>query len=36
MKTRMQNLTSAEFEAVLHPAFEEYEITLIIVEGIWG
>eukprot|EP00586_Coscinodiscus_wailesii_P022100 CAMPEP_0172500936 /NCGR_PEP_ID=MMETSP1066-20121228/144275_1 /TAXON_ID=671091 /ORGANISM="Coscinodiscus wailesii, Strain CCMP2513" /LENGTH=400 /DNA_ID=CAMNT_0013275439 /DNA_START=242 /DNA_END=1444 /DNA_ORIENTATION=- len=36
IKTRMQNLTSAEFEAVLHPAFEEDEITLIIVGGILG
>lgn len=33
---RMAALTSEEFEGVLHPAFEEDEILLIIVGGVLG
>lgn len=36
MKTRLAALTSDEFEGVLHPAFEEDEITLIAVGGVLG
>jgi uncharacterized membrane protein YheB (UPF0754 family) len=36
MKTKMQALSPAEFEGVLHPAFEEDEIQLIIVGAILG
>ena len=32
----MKNLTSAEFEGVLHPVFEEDELKLIIVGGVLG
>lgn len=36
MKTKMMGLTPAEFEGVLHPAFEEDEIILIVLGGILG
>lgn len=36
MRRKMQNLNSAEFEGVLHPAFEEDEILLILVGGVLG
>ena len=36
IKTKMQNLSSIEFEGVLHPAFEEDEIILIIIGGVLG
>jgi hypothetical protein len=32
----MQKLSYAEFEGVLHPAFEEDEILLILVGGLLG
>jgi len=32
----MRGLTSAEFEGVLHPVFEEDEFTLILVGGFLG
>jgi uncharacterized membrane protein YheB (UPF0754 family) len=34
--TKMQELSASEFEGVLHPAFEEDEIQLIILGGILG
>lgn len=36
IRSKMQSLSSAEFEGVLHPAFEEDEIILIIVGGVLG
>lgn len=36
IRTKMQNLSSIEFEGVLHPAFEEDEIILIIIGGVLG
>jgi uncharacterized membrane protein YheB (UPF0754 family) len=36
IRTKMQGLPPAEFEGVLHPAFEEDEITLIALGGILG
>lgn len=36
MRDRMQQLSYIEFESVLHPAFEEDEILLIMVGGILG
>jgi uncharacterized membrane protein YheB (UPF0754 family) len=36
VRIRMQKLTPAEFEGVLHPAFEEDEIQLILLGGILG
>merc|ERR1719469_327256 len=36
IKTKIQKLSYVEFEGVLHPAFEEDEIILIIVGGILG
>lgn len=36
IRESMQNLSSSEFEAVLHPAFEEDEMTLIFVGGVLG
>lgn len=36
MKTKMKALSPAEFEGVLHPAFEEDEIQLIILGGVLG
>lgn len=36
MRTKMEALGSSEFEGVLHPAFEEDEIQLIILGGILG
>lgn len=36
IRTRMQALPPEEFEAVLHPAFEEDEMTLIFVGGVLG
>eukprot|EP00559_Dactyliosolen_fragilissimus_P004343 CAMPEP_0184869214 /NCGR_PEP_ID=MMETSP0580-20130426/33386_1 /TAXON_ID=1118495 /ORGANISM="Dactyliosolen fragilissimus" /LENGTH=381 /DNA_ID=CAMNT_0027370563 /DNA_START=150 /DNA_END=1295 /DNA_ORIENTATION=+ len=36
MRTKMQALSSINFEGVLHPAFEEDEITLIMVGGFLG
>jgi len=36
IRERMQKLSYAEFEGVLHPAFEEDEILLILVGGILG
>lgn len=36
MATKMRELTPAEFEGVLRPAFEEDELTLIILGGILG
>jgi uncharacterized membrane protein YheB (UPF0754 family) len=36
IRDRMQALSAAEFEGVLHPAFEEDEIQLIILGGILG
>jgi uncharacterized membrane protein YheB (UPF0754 family) len=32
----MQELPSEEFEGVLHPAFQEDEITLIFLGGVLG
>ena len=34
--TKMSEISSAEFEGVLHPAFEEDEIQLILLGGILG
>ena len=36
LRTRMQAMTSEKFERVLHPIFEEDELTLIIAGGILG
>eukprot|EP00568_Trieres_chinensis_P014596 CAMPEP_0183329326 /NCGR_PEP_ID=MMETSP0160_2-20130417/84737_1 /TAXON_ID=2839 ORGANISM="Odontella Sinensis, Strain Grunow 1884" /NCGR_SAMPLE_ID=MMETSP0160_2 /ASSEMBLY_ACC=CAM_ASM_000250 /LENGTH=409 /DNA_ID=CAMNT_0025497515 /DNA_START=34 /DNA_END=1263 /DNA_ORIENTATION=+ len=36
IREKMQELSPAEFEGVLHPAFEEDEITLIFVGGVLG
>jgi uncharacterized membrane protein YheB (UPF0754 family) len=36
IRERMQKLSYPEFEGVLHPAFEEDEILLILVGGILG
>ena len=36
MRTKMKSLSPAEFEGVLHPAFEEDEIQLIVLGGILG
>ena len=36
IQTSMQNLPPEEFEAVLHPAFEEDEMTLVFVGGMLG
>mmetsp|Transcript_8509 Transcript_8509/g.17719 ORF Transcript_8509/g.17719 Transcript_8509/m.17719 type:complete len:415 (-) Transcript_8509:110-1354(-) len=36
IREKMQQLTYAEFEGVLHPAFEEDEILLIFVGGVLG
>jgi len=36
IRERMQGLSPEEFEGVLHPAFEEDELTLIFVGGVLG
>lgn len=36
IRTKMQALPSDEFEGVLHPAFQEDEITLIFLGGVLG
>lgn len=36
IRTKMQSLSPEEFEGVLHPAFEEDEMTLIMVGGMLG
>lgn len=36
IETSLKNLKPDEFEAVLHPAFEEDEMTLIMVGGVLG
>ena len=36
VRTKMSALPSAEFEAVLHPVFEEDEIKLILVGAVLG
>mmetsp|Transcript_14980 Transcript_14980/g.27063 ORF Transcript_14980/g.27063 Transcript_14980/m.27063 type:complete len:414 (-) Transcript_14980:57-1298(-) len=36
IRTKMQELPSEEFEGVLHPAFQEDEITLIFLGGVLG
>jgi uncharacterized membrane protein YheB (UPF0754 family) len=36
IRTKMQQLPAAEFESVLHPAFEEDEIQLIALGGVLG
>lgn len=36
IRTKMQELSSEDFEAVLHPAFEEDELTLIALGGVLG
>lgn len=36
MRTKMKALSPAEFEGVLHPAFEEDEIQLILLGGLLG
>ena len=36
LKTSMEKMTSAQFERVLHPIFEEDELTLIIAGGVLG
>jgi uncharacterized membrane protein YheB (UPF0754 family) len=36
IRTRMQALSPRDFEGVLHPAFEEDEMTLIMVGGVLG
>jgi len=36
IRTKMQELPPAEFEGVLHPAFEEDEIILILLGGVLG
>jgi len=36
LSTKMQELSSTEFEGVLHPVFEEDEFKLILVGGVLG
>mmetsp|Transcript_11941 Transcript_11941/g.24054 ORF Transcript_11941/g.24054 Transcript_11941/m.24054 type:complete len:533 (-) Transcript_11941:145-1743(-) len=36
LRTQMEKMTSAKFERVLHPIFEEDELTLIIAGGFLG
>ena len=36
LRERMKQCTYAEFEGILHPAFEEDEMLLIMVGGILG
>jgi hypothetical protein len=36
METKMRLMSSEEFEGVLHPIFEEDELTLIVVGGVLG
>jgi len=36
LKTQMEKMTSVKFERVLHPIFEEDEMTLIIAGGVLG
>ena len=36
LKTQMEKMTSAKFERVLHPIFEEDELTLIVAGGVLG
>lgn len=36
LRDRMQALSAVDFEGVLHPAFEEDEMTLIMVGGVLG
>jgi uncharacterized membrane protein YheB (UPF0754 family) len=36
LKTSMEQMTSVQFERVLHPIFEEDELTLIIAGGVLG
>jgi len=36
VRERMQKLSYAEFEGVLHPAFQEDEIQLILLGGLLG
>jgi len=36
LKTQMEKMTSVKFERVLHPIFEEDELTLIIAGGVLG
>jgi uncharacterized membrane protein YheB (UPF0754 family) len=36
IRESMQNLSSKEFEAVLHPAFEEDEMSLVFTGGVLG
>ena len=36
VREKMQELSSSEFEGVLHPAFEEDEIELIALGGVLG
>jgi len=36
LRTKMRELSSEEFEGVLHPVFQEDELTLIVVGGVLG
>jgi hypothetical protein len=36
LKTQLRKLTPAEFEQVLHPVFQEDELTLILVGAVLG
>ena len=36
IREKMKELSSEEFEGVLHPAFEEDEILLILIGGVLG
>lgn len=36
MESKMRLMSSEEFEGVLHPIFEEDELTLIVVGGVLG
>ena len=36
LKTNLRRLTPQEFERVLHPVFEEDELTLILVGAVLG
>lgn len=36
LKTQMEKMTSVKFERVLHPIFEEDELTLILAGGVLG
>ena len=36
IRTEMANLPPGDFEGVLHPAFEEDEIQLILLGGVLG